>query len=238
MKRKLIVIDILLIGAIAGMAWQLREQWRGAEKRQNAVLKKKVIPAPAPPLSPLPTVPPSTAAAYSDVAQKMLFSKDRNPVVVVEAAPPKPMPPLPVAYGVMDLGDGATAFLGEKAGAATKSYRVGDTIGEFKLLALNKEEITLEWDGQPIKKRFDELAVKEVRPAAQPAANSAPAQRPAGSAITSVAPVKNGPGDPITATTRKCVEGDTSAAGAVVDGYRKVVMQMPMGRSCRWDAVQ
>jgi hypothetical protein len=35
------------------------------------------------------------SAEYIDVAQKTLFSKDRNPNVVIELPPPKPEPPMP-----------------------------------------------------------------------------------------------------------------------------------------------
>jgi hypothetical protein len=35
-----------------------------------------------------------------------------------------------------------------------------------------------------------------------------------------------------------CNPGDTSPAGAVVDGYRKVVTRTPFGEVCRWEPVQ
>ncbi len=78
----------------AGIGWT--PQWLDAQADEQAVLLKRLRPAPAPPVSPLPAFEPARAAGYNDIAQKMLFSKDRNPEVVVEAPPPprpKPMPP-------------------------------------------------------------------------------------------------------------------------------------------------
>ena len=72
--------------------------------------------------------------------------------------PPPQMPPLPVSYGMMDLGAGPTAILAEKPGAPHQSYRPGDKIGAFKIVAMNNREILFDWDGQPVKKTFEELA--------------------------------------------------------------------------------
>ena len=95
----------------------------------------------------------------------MLFSRDRNPNVILDPPPPPPpppqMPPLPVAYGVMDLGAGPTAILAEKPGAAHRGYRTGEKIGAFKILAMNNHEILFDWDGQPVKKTLEELAEKK-----------------------------------------------------------------------------
>ena len=68
----------------------------------------------------------------------MLFSRDRNPTVVLDPPPPPPpppqMPPLPVAYGVMDLGSGPTAILAEKPGAETSGISDRREDREFKIL--------------------------------------------------------------------------------------------------------
>jgi hypothetical protein len=33
---------------------------------------------------------------------------------------------------------------------------------------------------------------------------------------------------------KACQPGDTSPAGTVVDGYKKIVEQTPFGPACRW----
>ena len=59
------------------------------------------------------------ATKYNDVAQKNLFSKDRNPQVIIDPPkppdPPKPMPKLPVVYGVMGLPSGDQGYYGGSA---------------------------------------------------------------------------------------------------------------------------
>ena len=72
------------------------------------------------------------------------------------------MPPLPVSYGMVDIGTGPTAILAEKAGAAHHSYKAGDKIGAFKIVAMNHKEILFDWDGQPVKKTFAELAAAKA----------------------------------------------------------------------------
>ena len=57
----------------------------------------------------------------------MLFTRDRNPNVVIEVAPPKPMPPLPSAFGFMNFG-GPSVILTEKPGGPQRAYRPGEQI--------------------------------------------------------------------------------------------------------------
>jgi hypothetical protein len=172
------------------------------------------------------------------VAQQMVFSRDRNPDVILDPPapppPPKPMPPFPVAYGVMNLGGGPTAILSEKAGAEHHGYRAGEKIGEFKLVALNNHEIVLEWEGKYVKKTIEELA--DRRPIVQEKPAEAPqAAAPAATQITSVAEPK-GPGTTdMGKSSRACVPGDTSPPGTVQNGLKKVVSKTPFGESCRWE---
>jgi hypothetical protein len=109
-------LNFVLLAAIFAAAWRLRSDWAEGRAREQSLLSRRVQPTPALPMTPSPVPQPVAATSYSDVAQKMLFSKDRNPTVVVETAPPpppKPMPALPVLYGVMNLLDGTTAIMGE-----------------------------------------------------------------------------------------------------------------------------
>ena len=90
MNRRIVLLNIALLALVAALGWILYANWREAQARESAVLRHKVAPRAvlAPPS--LPGVQPAPPAEYIDVANKMLFSKDRNPIVVVE--PPKPAP--------------------------------------------------------------------------------------------------------------------------------------------------
>lgn len=238
------MLDLLLLALIFLVATTVRDRWHQAQAREQALLRQMVPVAPAPVIPALDGVKPATAAAYMEVAQQLLFSRDRNPNIILDPPapppPPKPWPAFPLAYGVMDLGSGPTIILIEKPGAQHRGYRPGDTIGEFKILALSNQDITFEWEGKQVVKRVEELVDKKAReaPPAQTAAapsNTPPA--PAQPQATNLGPVKAGPGVELSERSRACVPGDKSPAGTVQDGFRKVTNRTPFGESCRWEAV-
>jgi hypothetical protein len=243
LKRKLLLLNLALVALVALAGWRARQAWVEADRRERAVLRAPLKPLPAPPFASLPAVEPLTATAYEDVAQKMLFSPDRNPTVVIEPAKPKPMPPLPVAYGVLNLGDGPTAVLSEKARSPHRAFHPGETIGEFKLLAVSTEELAFEWEGKKIVKKVEELRERpasEGGPSASETASRAPRPPPAPvPALTQVTPERPlGPGESAGGGIRVCQAGDNTPAGAVVQGMRKVVSSTPFGKVCRWEPVQ
>ncbi len=176
MNRRLLLLDLVLVLFAAGLVWVLRDRYLEARARERAVLSRKVAPKPvlAPP-SPTP-VRPTAPSEYVDVAQKMLFSRDRNPNVPIEA-PPKPppeppMPALPIYHGQMAIGE-PIAILSLPAQAATqKGYHAGDKVGDFKLVGFDADKIELEWHGKTIERKPEELVAKEVTPPPAPAAAS------------------------------------------------------------------
>lgn len=232
MKRKLLLLNLVLVLLTAAAGWQLRREWMAARAREEAVLKRKLQPAPAPPVAPMEPARPVMPAGYAEIAQKMLFVRDRNPNVVVEAAPappPKPMPPPPVLRGVMNLGDGPIAIMAEKSNAQHREYRKGDRVGEFRVVAIGAQEVLLDWDGKLVTRTVEQIAPAEQAQAAPERTAAAPPP---------VAKTALGPGNEIAAGTRACQPNDSNAPGAVVDGYRKIVVPSPFGESCRWEAVK
>ena len=83
------------------------------------------------------------------------------------------MPALPRYHGQMAIGD-PVAIL-STATSTQKGYRVGETVGEFKLLAFDREKIKFEWHEKTVEKKLDELVAKEAPPA--PAAAAVAAQQ-------------------------------------------------------------
>jgi hypothetical protein len=211
---------------------------------------------------PKPEAVPATH--YTEVATKNLFSKDRNPDVIVDppkVEAPKPMPPLPVVYGVLGLPSGVRALMAEKSGQASKPVRVGETIGPFTVTALDQQNVTFEWEGKEIQRKVEDLA---DRPAVVPGQPQGPAVAPPPPPVASAGaqqpqsfqasqpssqqsgqPDSNGgtglmgvevgvPGQ----SRRACRPGDPSPAGTVADGYRKSVTATPFGVTCQWVAGQ
>jgi hypothetical protein len=235
LKRKLILLNLALACLIGGAAWRLRVEWRAAKQHEKEVLGVKVKPGPAPPYTPPSPVPPVVPAQYIDVANKDLFSKDRNPNVVVEPPPapppPPPMPALPIVKGILNIG-GITAIMSEPGKAAQKEIRPGEQIGAFKLLAINNDEILLEWDGKQVRRNLVDLmdhTIQEPPPAPAGGAPAAVANKP------QIVQEKKGPGTDIGAGRKACVPGDTTPVGTVVDGLKKIAWDTPFGQGCAWE---
>jgi hypothetical protein len=181
------LLNLALLALAGALVWTLRANWIEAKARERAVLQRKVAAKAvlAPPA--LPTVKAVAPAEYIDVAGKMLFSKDRNPTVVVE--PPKPapepvMPALPSYHGQMAIGE-PVIFLSASAAAPQRIYHAGEQVGDFKLVSFDENRVAFEWKGKNVERKLEELRPKETgAQATAPAAASASA-----AAATPVRPV-------------------------------------------------
>lgn len=244
MSRKLWVLNLLLVALIATVCWQIRIRWQQREAAQNRFLAQ-APKAEAAPVLVLPPVPGQVSpATYIQVANELMFSRDRNPTVVIEEPPKKQMPALPRYYGAMNFGSGPRVVLAPAAGKPQKTFQLGDQIGDFKLLAVSNSEIVFEWDGKKVPAKLADLKDLTPPPEAAPAAQAAAAnepERPASKikamAATTIQDTSK-PGAQLGEKYRECQPGDKSPAGAVVDGYKKMVYKTVFGESCRWEKVQ
>jgi hypothetical protein len=237
LSRKLIALNLVLAAAVAWAGWQLHNEWLAAKARQAGLRKAHAAGPAAPPMTPLAAPGALLPATYKRVATEDLFDPSRNSDVPVEPPPapppPPPMPPLPLCHGVMDVGEGPLAVLSVNKNSPHEALSPGDTIGQFKLLSVNTQEIALEWNGQVIHKSVEELLDRSgAAPAAAPAANVAPAPPPP-PAVTS----NKGPGSDTQFGIKTCQPNDSTPEGAVVDGYRKTSKATPFGSSCFWEPV-
>jgi len=248
LKPKLIALNLLLVVALVAIVWQARIRWNEAKIRHENNLHVQVKTAPAPAFSPTPKPDGAQATKYAEVATKDLFSKDRNPDVVIEppkVEKPKVMPPLPVVYGVLGLPSGTKAIMAEKAGGNSKPVHAGDTIGEFRIASLDPQHVVFDWDGKQISKNIEDLM---DRSSGAPPPGGAASGSQAGSntppppprPVAPTAAAAPGAEVPTAAgqSQRSCVPGDTSPAGTVVDGYRKNVTATPFGSICSWTKSQ
>src|SRR5579862_1449021 len=136
MNRKILALNLALLALLGTLGWMLRVHWRETRAQELATLAKAArrnaqLPPPAP-LPPEAVVP----ANYLEVAQKTLFSKDRNPNVIIEPPPPppppkpeEPPPPRPEYYGQMAIAE-PVAFLSTEKGGQ-KGFHAGDKVGLF-----------------------------------------------------------------------------------------------------------
>jgi hypothetical protein len=256
-NRKLVLLNLSLLALAAALAWTLRNNWFSVQSQQSAVIQKQVAPKKL--LAPPPVAPakPVAPAEYLDVAAKMLFSKDRNSTVIIEVPPPKPAPPeppmpaLPNYHGQMAIGE-PIAFLSTSA-VAQRSYRAGETVGDFKLISFDKESIEFEWKGKSIQRKLDELRPKETAqaqpaparpaaatPAAGTSANPGPLVSLGGASSNSSGTKESGSDDPMFGPaqadgTRACAPSDQSPSGTVHSGYKKNMTVTLFGTVCNWE---
>lgn len=244
MNRKIIALNLVLLALLGTLGWMLRAHWREARAQHLAILSK--APRGSAQLAPPSPVPPEPAvpANYLEVAQKTLFSKDRNPNVIIEVAPPpppkpeEPVPPRPAYFGQMAFAEPVLLLSGEKGGQ--KGFHVGDKVGPFKLLAFNRETVTFEWNGKTLEYPVTELKQKEATaPAAQTGVPAfAPEKVASGGAVIGITQEKG----PVLGTQngdiRSCVAGDKSPSGTVKDGFRKSVVPGPFGEMCLWEPIK
>jgi len=234
LRKKLWALNLLLAAAIVFVGREIDSRWKSARQRERATLSKRAAVVPDPAVKPAPPPRPVEAAGYIDVAQNMLFSKDRNPNVVIETPPAKPVPAFPRFYGVMNLGDGMMAILSDAPGRQ-RPFRTGDKVGEFKLVEIASDTLVFEWDQKKLSKKFTELSERSEPTAADTtprAATPGPAPPPL------AAQAKPGPGADMGGGMAACGPNDPSPAGTVIDGKRKVVTESPFGRVCRWEPVK
>ncbi len=248
MKVKLIALNLLLLAGLGAIAWQTRVQWMAATAARQSNLNVPIRPVAPPAIAPAPRPESLVATRYADVANKNLFSKDRNAEIIVDPPKveiPKPMPPLPIVFGVMGLPSGVKAIMAEKPGAPSTTVKAGETLGEFKIVALDTTSVTFDWTGKQITRKIDDLIDRSGGQSAsggnQPAMasqqqQSGPAAPPPPPAPLSVNnhPTSADLGDEMSPTMRNCKAGDTSPYGSVVDGYKKTSVPFAFGPLCRW----
>jgi len=243
LKRKLWLLNFALIALVAAGTWQLRKESQDFHARARSTLgKKPPIPAPPPPLpaSPAPAV---TASSYLDIAQKMLWSHDRNSQVILDPpkppAPPKPLPTLPSVFGVMNIGDGPIVMMSDKPGARQRGVHPGEKIGEFKLVSVDSEKLVLAFEDRTVTKTLGELLDRGGPDSSAAAAGSNAG--PPGTIPAPTAPPPAGkaePGVKLSDGLSNCTANDPSPAGTIVNGMQKVVRQTPFGDACFWEAVK
>ncbi len=244
MNRKIVLLNVLLLSLLIWLGIQLRANWMESKAREEAALARTATPGQqvAPPS--VPNVDPASPSEYIDVAQRMLFSKDRDPNVIIDVVPPappppeKPVPSLPKYYGQMSFGEPVILLSTERT--PQKSYRVGEKVGEFKIVAFDRDSVTLEWNDKTLKNDLKDLTPKEAERPVQAVAAPAPAVAQSAS-VTKMggAPPKSDPalGAP-NGMYRTCLASDTSPDGTVKDGFRKVIVAGLMGATCQWEPIR
>jgi hypothetical protein len=250
-NRKIILLNVVLVALAGWLIWMLRAKWVELHSHEHVVLASspRTPNTPIPP--PIPGAHALSASDYSEVAQRTLFSRDRNPNVAIELPPPPPPPPpapkmpeLPAYYGEIGFGDPTVLLRLPKE--SQQSYHKGEKVGPFVLVSFNSDKIVFDWDGKLVERKPDELrekeSVQEVAVARQQAV-AAPAPVNNGGGFKQVGGAAEGPKlDPKIGADNgggihQCVTGEKSPPGTIVDGFKKLITTNMFGETCMWVAV-
>jgi hypothetical protein len=146
MKRKLLLLNTVLFGLFVLGAAELYSRYLQAEARYERVdAAERVVPLPE---YPAPGEQPAVRPAqYMPVVERMLFTKDRNPVVevVVEETPVEQRPDLPLLAGLADFGDGPRALMAAASDGRPDWVKAGDKVGPFVFEGLDGQKVKLSW---------------------------------------------------------------------------------------------
>lgn len=144
------LVNGICVVLIAMGVSRLRQDWASFESaHQPRLLANQPERAAA---NPAVTPAPSAAnESWTDILARHVFSFDRNdinlvPPAVVEA--PKVAQPKPLLFGVVDLGSGRRAMLGD-AGArrSTNAVKVGEKFKNWTVVRIEPRSVVVQSDG-------------------------------------------------------------------------------------------
>ena len=148
------------------------------------------------------------------------------------------MPALPKYHGQMAIGE-PIVFL-SSANQSQRGYHAGEDIGDFRIANFDRDKIAFEWRGKTVERSVAELAPKDDAP--PPPQAGAPAGARPVTPLASPPPPDKKPdpalGDDMGGGFRTCVPAETSPAGTVIAGYKKVLAQTMFGQTCHWEPAQ
>jgi hypothetical protein len=240
MNPKIIALNVVLLAIVVYAGVTFRREVQMAKARQLAIIQASVQPVSTPVVTPLSYPAPAAATAYTAVATRNLFHPSRNPdipieVPIVPPAPPKPMPALPAYRGAMNLAEEPVALLA-LGNAPTKPVQIGEQIGPFKLVDFNTVDITFEWDGQIVRRTLEHLSDHSARASVTSTVETVRIAAPAPVAAP-VIPQPLGPGPMTPRGTATCLPNDSTPAGTVQNGLKKVMIPTPFATACLWEPV-
>jgi hypothetical protein len=240
MSRKLILLNVALVGIVVYAGVMLRNEMQSAKAREAKMRAARVSGMPPAAFATLVEQQPALATTYGRIAIHTLFHPSRNSEVLLAAAPvpvaaPKPMPALPGYFGTMNLGDGPTALLalGNKT---AQPVRIGEAIGPFRLIDVNIVDITFAWDGHLIRRTLDQLTDHTIRTVAF-TGNARSVSEPPLPTVEPVVLRPLGPGPMTPQEVATCLPGDSMPYGTVQNGLRKVKIPTPFADACVWEPI-
>jgi hypothetical protein len=239
MKKNLILINLVLLAVSVVLAQKLRSDWARFQIENNLAHLKPVKGATAPG-SPSADQPVGVTN-YSTIVDKHLFAQDRNNIIPPEPPPEehaKKLGPKPLLMGIMDLGEEQFAWMVSSDPKEDKDYRkvkVGESLGEYKLVEILDQKVRMNADGEDIEVRLNEPSKVVARDTGPVATGPSDSHR-----VTSIGDAgthSTTAGAPASAGSGHTRPEDVPA-GTIVNGRKKVVVPSPFGPMTSWVEVK
>ncbi|MBI1354891.1 MAG: hypothetical protein GC160_11135 [Acidobacteria bacterium] len=254
MKRKLLLLNALLAGTLILGAAELYKRVLEADARFSR-LEKYAGEAPAPDYPAAAAAAALRPAAYMPIVDRLLFVKDRNPIVEVVVAEPvvEQRPALPLYSGLVDFGDGPLALMAPSNASDPAWIGIGEKVGDFTFQGLAEDgRVKLAWKDQQIVVAQDELTgeggqpepgqPKKANNRRTPPKPGQPATPPPNANMTQPAPQTVGGQYNIGKELRPGVFAadpkDSTPDGTEFKGYVKRVRKTPFGSQSWWETKQ
>ena len=234
MNKKLIALNLLLVGSVLLSARYFQREWKAYEQRHQIARLTGIEEK---------TVATRSAAAkegevpnYSAIVDKDLFALDRNNLIAVD--PPAHtsfMAPKPVLMGTLELDAEAFALMisgdPRQDNSNYKRIKIGDSLDGYTLTKILDQKVLMTAEGKEVEVRLNEPSKLVARDQGPAGSVGAPGN---GNRVTSV-----GSSNPVTGATTSSEQPKAYIPpGTIVNGRRKIVVPSPFGPMESWEEVK
>lgn len=239
MKRNILLANLGLAAMAVLLGLHLKSEWRQYQAQHNlAALNPKPDRAH---LAAKPAGKSPDASNYGAIVDSLLFSPDRNSVVVADGPEPaaNQAKPRPILTGILGLGGYDLALMLPADAKDSSEYRrlkVGDSISGYTLLKCLDQKVVMSLDGKEVEVPLSEpnkLVAREYTPPETTASSATRTER-----VTSVAEegagVNSAPGGSIGPARNVPAGKDSAPVGTVRDGKVKKSFPSPFGPIVAW----
>jgi hypothetical protein len=170
MKRDLVLANVALFATALFIGHQLKSQWIqfGVENNLQAFEAKKEQA----PVGTKAVVQPREVSNYGGIVESLLFSPDRNNVVLADPALPvaQQPKPKPILTGIVGLGAYDIALMLPAEARDNSEYRrlkVGESISGYTLVKCLDQKVLMTLDGKEVEIQISEpkhLVAREASP--------------------------------------------------------------------------
>ena len=238
--------DWLLAALLAWGCWAFFGAYGESAEREGIFDAESAMRQSAP--APVrPTLEAVQAEAYAALAGRLFFAPESGanagPSVRETARGYSAPAPLPVLFGIADLGGGPTALLAPSEGAKAQWVSPGQSVGGFMLREIGDERLVFVRDGRRFAALPDELRPGRdrvpVRAAPIAGAHRRPATGtilPAGTRRRSASGGRYSVGTEFRPGQFAADANDGVADGTVYEGYVRRVRKTPFGEQHWWES--